>query len=201
LRQTRERAGISLRGLARAAGVSPSLISQVENGRVMPSVGTLYAIANELGLQVDELFRDTEAALAKPDPGQAIKPAAQTSVQLRKGRKTIRLASGVCWERLTPQPDEELDFLFVVYDVGGESCAPDSLIRHGGKEYAIVLNGRLGVQLGFDEYDLGPGDSIVFDAQTPHRLWTIGNKPAQAVWVVLNRHSDTRSAKPSRRAR
>src|SRR6266853_760872 len=56
LRLARERKNMSVRGLARYVGVSPSLVSQIERGRVMPSVGTLYSIANELGLVVDDLF-------------------------------------------------------------------------------------------------------------------------------------------------
>src|SRR5438552_4385736 len=56
LRQAREQKNMSVRGLARYVGVSPSLVSQIERGRVMPSVGTLYSIANELGLVVDDLF-------------------------------------------------------------------------------------------------------------------------------------------------
>src|SRR6202158_4691480 len=57
LRQARERKGMTVRGLARYVGVSPSLVSQIERSRVMPSVGTLYAITNELGLVVDDLFK------------------------------------------------------------------------------------------------------------------------------------------------
>ena len=61
LREGRERKGFTVRGLARYVGVSPSLVSQIERGRVMPSVGTLYAIANQLELVVDDLFRDAGA--------------------------------------------------------------------------------------------------------------------------------------------
>src|SRR6202165_4428277 len=56
LRLAREQKGLSVRGLARYVGVSPSLVSQIERSRVMPSVGTLYSLANELGLVVDDLF-------------------------------------------------------------------------------------------------------------------------------------------------
>ena len=52
--------------------------------------------------------------------------------------------------------------------------------RHGGKEYAYILRGHLGIKIGFEEFELGPGDSIAFDAQMPHRLWTIGPEPAEA---------------------
>ena len=96
------------------------------------------------------------------------------------------------WERLTPRPDPEVEFLYVVYEVGAESCDKDSLIRHGGKEYAYMISGRLGLKIGFEEFEMGPGDSITFDAQMPHRLWTVGRDPAEALWVVLNRHGDNR---------
>jgi transcriptional regulator with XRE-family HTH domain len=193
LRGAREKAGVSVRGLARKLGVSASLVSQIEHGHVMPSVGTLYAMANELGLLVDDLFRDGDAA-TQPDRS-AGGTATPGPVQRSRGRETIHLSGGVRWERLTPTSDAEVEFLYVVYDVGATSCEEDALIRHGGKEYAYMLSGRLGIRVGFEEFELRPGDSISFDAQNPHRLWTIGNRPAVAVWVVLNRHADRRRRK------
>ena len=190
LRQARERRGFTVRGLARYVGVSPSLVSQIERGRVMPSVGTLYNIANQLELVVDDLFRDAGAPRADR---AKVSEDARDPVQRAKNRNTIRLAEGVRWERLTPQPDPEVEFLYVVYEVGAASCDQDSLIRHGGKEYAYMMSGRLGIKIGFEEFELGPGDSITFDAQMPHRLWTIGKKPAEAIWVVYNRHGDSRT--------
>jgi mannose-6-phosphate isomerase-like protein (cupin superfamily) len=160
----------------------------------MPSVGTLYTIANELGLVVDDLFRDKETASRRGrDRGDGLDDSADAVVRPGR-RKVIRLAGGVRWERLTPRPDKEVEFLMVVYEVGASSCPEDSLIRHGGKEYAYMISGRLGIKLGFEDFELGPGESITFDAQVPHRLWTIGHEPAVALWVVLNRHGDSRTA-------
>jgi transcriptional regulator with XRE-family HTH domain len=190
LRQGREQAGMSLRGLARDVGVSPSLVSQIEHGIVTPSVGTLYAIANALGLVVDDLFRDAGKAKRPMRRNGAL--AAKGPVQRARERKTILLSGGVRWERLTPTADAAVEFLHVVYDVGATSCADDALIRHGGMEYAVILSGRLGIRVGSADYELSAGDSITFDAQNPHRLWTIGTEPAEAVWVVLNRHDDAR---------
>ena len=192
LRRAREQAGESVRGLARRVGVSPSLVSQIELGRVQPSVGTLYAIANLLGLSLDDLFRAGEAA-AQDQVRPAAAGAASGPVQHGHDRKALKLASGVCWERLTTKPDEEVEFLNVIYAVGGASCPEESLMRHGGHEYAVIVSGRLGFKIGFEEYELGPGDSISFDAQMPHRLWTIGDEPAVAIWVIVNRHGDKRA--------
>jgi transcriptional regulator with XRE-family HTH domain len=195
LRVARERKGMTVRGLARYVGVSPSLVSQIERGRVMPSVGTLYALTNELGLVVDDLFKGSEAK----SKGRERAPHTESSfIDIQNPmitpdqRKTISLADGVRWERLTPVPDKDLEFLIVVYKVGAESCPKEALIRHGGKEYAYLISGRLGIRISFEEFELRPGDSISFDAQMPHRLWTVGREPAVAVWVVLNRHSDNR---------
>jgi transcriptional regulator with XRE-family HTH domain len=183
---------MALREMARRAGVSPSLISQIERGLVAPSVGTLYTVAAVLGLVMDELFRDTKQAdglLGQPDDAlQRHGP-----VQRSGNRKRIRLAGGVEWERLTAGPDDEVEFLYVTYGSGAESCPENSLFRHGGKEYAYILEGRLGVQIGFERYELGPGDSISFSSQLPHRLWAIGDKPAIAIWAVVNRSEDVRN--------
>ena len=45
---------------------------------------------------------------------------------------------------------------------------------------------------GFDEYELGPGMAISFDASAPHRLWAIGDEPAEAIWIVVGRQNDGR---------
>ena len=188
LRAQREQLGLSLRELGRRIGVSASLISQIERDKVNPSVGTLYLLVRELGLGMGDLF-STEPA------GPFLPPAASPLVT-PDTRALINLESGVTWERLTAAADPGVEFLRVIYDVGSESCPEHSLIRHAGKEYAYLIAGRLGVQIGFDRYELHPGDSISFNASSPHRLWTIGDRPAEAIWVVAGRQDDSRLPQP-----
>jgi transcriptional regulator with XRE-family HTH domain len=190
LRAERERLGISLRELARRVGVSPSLVSQIELDRVNPSVSTLYALVTELGMTMSDVFVDSrrEERTALPFDGLAERP---------ETRRVISLASGVRWERLTRESDRDVEFLYVVYPVGAESCSEHALMTHGGREYGYVSSGSLGVQVGFEQYELGPGGSIAFDSSSPHRLWTIGDEPVHAVWVVIGRESDPRTAPPS----
>ncbi|MCI0636026.1 MAG: cupin domain-containing protein, partial [Actinobacteria bacterium] len=97
------------------------------------------------------------------------------------------------WERLTPEANPGADFLYVVYDVGGSSCQGDRFIRHSGREYGLVLSGTLEVTVGFDTYELGPGDSICFDSTVPHCLRNAGSKPVHGVWFVIGRQSDQRA--------
>ena len=185
LREARQARGLSLRALAERLGVSPSLISQVETGRAKPSVSTLYAIASELGISLDELLFIDARRPAAGAGSELVLP--RDPVQRAGSRKAIRLASGVVWQRLTTESIPSVDFLEVTYEVGGASSPADEFQRHGGQEWGYILSGRLGVTIGFDDYELGPGDAIAFDSTTPHRLYNAGNQPVHGIWFVLGR--------------
>jgi transcriptional regulator with XRE-family HTH domain len=198
LRSERERQEISLRELARRLAISPSALSQIETGRSRPSVGTLYAIVTELDMSLDELFgapRAGGAAASRAAAHGASADDAACLVQRGDSRKGLELESGVRWERLTPTAEPDADFLYVVYEVGGASSRPGTHMRHMGREYGLVLSGRLRVTIGFDEehHELAPGDSIAFDSARPHRLENIGDEPVEAIWFVVGRsRSDVR---------
>jgi DNA-binding XRE family transcriptional regulator/quercetin dioxygenase-like cupin family protein len=208
LRAERERQRIGLRELARRVNVSASLISQIELGRATPSVGTLYSIVNELNMSLDELFFEENGTgggrgrSPGPVPRQAVPADAEPPPPVRTPRVThvssgpvvrsderqsIHLGSGVTWERMSPDTEHGVDFLYVVYEVGGASAPERALIRHGGREYGHVLTGRLGVTVGFDTYELDPGDAISFDSTMPHRLFNIGDTTVTAIWCVVGR--------------
>jgi transcriptional regulator with XRE-family HTH domain len=194
LRSERERHGLSLRELARRLEISPSALSQIETGRSRPSVGTLYAIVSELDMSLDELFGSQRSPAAAPRAPDGAEQTGATLVQRRDMRKGIDLESGVRWERLTPTAEQDADFLYVVYEVGGASSREGTHMRHMGREYGLVLSGRLRVTIGFDEeHELGPGDSIAFESSRPHRLENAGSEPVEAIWFVVGRsHSDAR---------
>jgi transcriptional regulator with XRE-family HTH domain len=192
LRAARESQGISLRRLAGQLDLSASALSHIETGRSRPSVSTLYGIVTQLGISMDELFADLPGAPARferanGDRSAKGRPVKAQVVQRAARRRAIELESGVRWERLTPETENGLEFLFVRYSVGGSSGPGESFMSHGGRELGLVLSGRLRVALGFEAYDLDPGDSISFDSTVPHRLSTIGDEPAEAVWVVQDR--------------
>jgi transcriptional regulator with XRE-family HTH domain len=204
LRAAREQKNIGLRELARRLGVSPSLISQIETGKTEPSINTLFAMVSELELSVNEIVFDPAR-----DPGRPAGKAARRSraasgrrsgesaradtpgspVQRSANRTSISLESGVGWDRLTAQPDHNVDFLYLRYPPGSESTPPHSLMRHNGTEYGYVLSGRLQVSLGFDNYVLEPGDSISFDCTQPHRFSAVGDETVEAVWFVVGRRN------------
>ena len=199
LRTERDRLGLSLRELARRLEVSPSLVSQIETGKIQPSVRTLYAMVSELGVSLDLLFAADEqegepagADLRADDTSQRRERATvgQGRVQRAAGRRVIELEAGVQWERLTTWNDRDVDFLYAIYEVGGASSPEGKLVRHNGREFGIVISGQLGVTVGFEEHVLGPGDSISFESTIPHRLHNDGDAVVNAIWVVLGRYHE-----------
>lgn len=102
-------------------------------------------------------------------------------------REVLQLDSGVTWELLGQLPHTHVDFLRITYAPGGSSSSGGMLMRHSGTEFGHVLSGRLTLTLGFEKYELGPGDSVCFDSSTPHAYANHGTEPAVGVWFVLER--------------
>jgi mannose-6-phosphate isomerase-like protein (cupin superfamily)/DNA-binding XRE family transcriptional regulator len=208
LRVAREQRELSVRELARRIGCSASLISQIERGISVPSVGVLYSLATELDTSLDHLLFGAEprrplAAAPGPDAPGVVAPGsvapgsvapgsvapgsvAPGIVQRAAGRNIIDLASGVRWERLTPGADAMTDFLEVIYSPGGHSTDERRPLRHDGHEYGLVISGTLQANVGFESYELGPGDSIAFDSATPHEYLNKTGEPVHAIWVVVH---------------
>ena len=184
LREDRSAAGIRQRELARRLSLSPSMISQLESGLSKPSVGTLYAIVTELDVSLDQIIRGEQFTFDQTE--RSVQDGPTPSPLLRPSeREAIELASGVRWEELTAETEPGVDFLHAIYEVDGASTPDESLMRHQGREYGYVISGTLGVQIGFDDHSLEPGDSIGFDSTRPHRLYNKGDVPVHAIWLVL----------------
>ena len=166
---------------------------------MQPSVRTLYAFVSEFGVTVDEVLFDqappSRGGRPQPCPSRPGRGGPGLAVQRADGRPAITLNSGVTWERLMFWGDEDVEFMEATYEPGGASGPADALVRHSGHEFGHVLSGTLRVVVGFDEFVLGPGDSITFPSSTPHRLSNEGTETARAIWVVRGR----RGAESARR--
>jgi transcriptional regulator with XRE-family HTH domain/quercetin dioxygenase-like cupin family protein len=213
LREVRQEQHMSLRELANKAEISASMLSQIETGKVFPSVRSLYSIATVLGVSVDYFFPDQENDGAKTAVVMVNNAGSMTASELRdakvKGtaemnagyphpeptsspivhanaRPTIELNGGVTWSRLTAHAESEAEFLEINYAPGAMSGA--NMSHHEGREFGLVLEGELVIELGFDSLTLKAGDSIILESTTPHRLINKGTKHMRAVWVVLSHH-------------
>jgi len=199
LRLVRSSRQLSVRELARRVGCSASLISQIERGVSVPSVGVLYSLATELGTSLDyllfgsgpgpEAYAEDAASAAAPEPRTPVSgTTAPLPAIVQRGcdRRIIDLASGVRWERLTPQSEAMTDFLEVIYSPGGHSTDERRPLRHDGREYGLVISGTLTANVGFESYELGPRDSIAFDSSTPHEYLNKTGDVVRAIWVVVH---------------
>lgn len=202
--------GTSLRALARRVGISASFLSQVELGRAVPSIGTLYSIVSELDLSMDGLLGSGPSADVSEQnaPARATMPAAVTASATKSTPNTYARGDGIAripgtqratdrprisvegvqWERLTTRDDPLVEFLRVTYGAGSESCSPDNMMRHAGWEYVHLLSGRLDIQVGFDADTYEAGDSVNFESSVPHRLSNPYEEDCVALWVVVGRH-------------
>jgi mannose-6-phosphate isomerase-like protein (cupin superfamily) len=72
----------------------------------------------------------------------------------------------------------------LIYSPGAESHS--ALYLHSGMEMVLVLSGRMDIFVGFERYELGPGDSICFPSTTPHRYVNPSrDETVRAVTVIL----------------
>ena len=191
VRELRTASGLTVRELARRVGVSASHISQVERGIGSFSVPALYAVASELGVQMHEILDPkappvaAEPLVAAADVGGDL--VARGIIQRAGEHPSIKLSSGPRWSRLTAMGEADAEFLEVTYAPGTE--APAEHIVHQGREYGVVIEGRLSVEVHGEATTLAPGDSIVFDSGLPHRFWNEGDEEVRAIWFVRDRDS------------
>ena len=195
LRERRFAVGMSLRELARRIEVSPSLVSQIETGKIQPSVRTLIAIVSELGLSVDHIFERAglgsgPAAASEPARRGTLDAGGAAGVFRADQHSVIRLQAGVEWQRMTTWEDPPVEFIIALYAPGASSSPDGTLMRHSGREFGMVLSGTLHVTVGFEEHVLEPGDSISFSSTVPHRLHNEGSVEVRAVWVSHGRYGE-----------
>ncbi len=196
LRRARIKRSMSLRSLAAEVGVSPSLISQVETGKTQPSVSTLYALSSYLGLSMDDLLdsdTDIQEDVASPFPTDSRHHTPQPPVQRSRDNPRLEMDNGVRWERLAIGEGGPTEPLLVTYSPGASSSIEGKLMRHGGFEYAYILEGELTLQLEFDTYILAAGDSLQFDSVRPHMYTNHGAVAAVGVWHVVGRRQQNQS--------
>lgn len=175
IRERRESRGLTLTSVAEAIGVTPSLLSQVENGKAQPSLNTLRGVAEHLHLSVDALLG--LGASAAP-PGHAV-------LQARADGESFEVSGGARWERLGGSLDRAFELLRISYPPGAASTPGEARVRYPGYEFGVLLSGELTLQLGFETIPMTAGDSVSFDASEPHRYENAGDEEAEGVWISV----------------
>ena len=175
--------------LATALGVRPQIFFDVPATPI--GVGAAEVPAAASGAEVAAPCPDSRLigiAQAASDPRARPDgpPPAIWSLR-RANRPTLRLTQGVTWHLLSPQPDEDLEFMEIEFPAGASSG--EEMFTHQGRELGYVLEGELTIEVGFERHVLGPGDSIGYESTTPHRISNRGTVPVRAVWINCKRRA------------
>lgn len=172
LRAVRERRGETIRAVAERAGVSESLVSQIERNRVMPAVDTLLRLAEVQDIDLEYLFSD----FRRRKPVTIVRKADRP--RFEKG--------GVVYEQLSKSVDKDRTHGMEAYylEVAPGAEKGSSEYGHIGMEMGIVLDGGGELRIGGETHTLAAGDSCSFASDVPHALANTGKKTLKAYWVV-----------------
>jgi transcriptional regulator with XRE-family HTH domain len=169
IRSLRTSQGRTLADVAGAAGVSISLLSQVERGLSDPSLDSLRDIAEALGTAPFRLLADGHAGL-----GIVVRAGA--------GRRLALPDSDVEYEYLTLSPNLPFEIFRWTLRAGGVSAREPR--THGGTEAMLLSSGAVSIRIGSDEYDLDAGDLVLLDAMVPHQVRNRVTTDASGVSIV-----------------
>ena len=178
LRELRTKRGLSIRSLADMAGLNFNTLSLIENGKTSPSVSTLQQIAQALEIPITAFFENI--------------PLRNDLIYQKPGRRPLArfehghfedLGQGLTLGRGLP--------LLMTLEPGADSG--DTAIVHTGQEFVYCLDGHLNYTVAEKEYDLIPGDSLIFQAHLPHRWGNRGNIPSSSILILCPADEDDRS--------
>jgi transcriptional regulator with XRE-family HTH domain/mannose-6-phosphate isomerase-like protein (cupin superfamily) len=204
IRVARKGQNVSLRELARRAGISASALSQIETGKTRPTVKTAYEIARQLGVALADL----SAGVSSPggagfhaETGSFPPPAGQGDVVSdglaahmrqavefipREAQQVVDLQGGEQFRVLSGHSLPGANCLLLTYESGAVSPPGEEFVRHSGHEFNYVAAGRLVIEVGTQRFELKPGDTLTFPAKTPHRLSNPWAETAELVCVFIS---------------
>lgn len=147
---------LTLQELADKSGVSKGLISQIENGRSIPSLPVMFSIIQSLEIAVSEFFKDLNL----------IEPTiiVQSGTDYEAFKKED--ARGFHYKRMLTRSIPACTVDFVILDL--EPGAYREEVSTDAFEYKYILKGEVAYRINGDTYLLREGDSLFFDGRLPH---------------------------------
>jgi transcriptional regulator with XRE-family HTH domain len=174
VKQLRAERGWSLEGLARASGVSRSMLSDIEREQANPTLAVTLRIARAFGLSLGELLES---------PGAS---AAITVIRAGDRAYLYRSDPDVQIRTLSPlHLEKDVELYEIRLQTGGAlRSAPH---YEGTREFLAVQKGQVRVESAGDTESLGAGDSATYRADVPHAIVNSGRGEAVVFLVVIYR--------------
>ncbi len=175
VKAVRKQQNITVLELSKKTGISPGMLSKIENGLTSPSLTTLQTLSEALSVSLTSFFRRFEeqrsAVLVKAGSGMDVDRAGT-----RAGHQYNLLghvgsnASGVIVEPYLIELTTESDTF--------------ATFQHDGIEFIYMLEGEVDYHHAGQVYRLEPGDSFTFDADAPHGPGKLTTLPARYLSII-----------------
>ena len=166
LRRIRKEYGLSQRQLARQSGVANATISQIEAGKLNPTVSLLKKVLDGLPMSLGQFFGDPV------ELPQRVFFRAEELIEIADGGVSFRQVGSNLSQRA-------IQLLKECYQPGAGTGK--HAITHEGEECGIVLTGRLEVTVGEESALLRAGDAYYFNSHQPHSFRNPGNEPCELI--------------------
>jgi transcriptional regulator with XRE-family HTH domain len=179
VRRHREKVGLTLAELAKAADLSAGMLSKIENGATSPSLATLQALSKALQIPFTALFKGYEefrdATFVKAGQGLTIE---------RRGTR-----AGHQYQLLGHSPHGPVMVEPYLITLSKETDTFPTF-QHAGTEFLFMLEGNVVYRHGDKSYDMHPGDALFFDAEAPHGPEELRKLPARYLSVISYRRDE-----------
>lgn len=179
VKRNREKVGLTISELAKAAGMSPGMLSKIENGATSPSLASLQALCNTLQIPITHLFKGYEefrdATFVKAGQGLTIE---------RRGTR-----AGHQYKLLGHSPHGPVMVEPYLITLTNESDTFPAF-QHAGMEFLFMLEGNVVYRHGEETYDMHTGDALFFDAEAPHGPEELKKLPAKYISVISYRREE-----------
>jgi transcriptional regulator with XRE-family HTH domain len=179
VKRFREKLGLTISELAKAAGLSAGMLSKIENGATSPSLSSLQALGKALQVPVTSLFRTFEetrdASFVKAGQGLTIE---------RRGTR-----AGHQYQLLGHSPHGPLMVEPYMITLSHHSDVFPTF-QHAGLEFLYMIEGNVVYRHGDKTYDMYPGDSLFFDADAPHGPEELKVLPIRYLSVISYRREE-----------
>ncbi len=166
LRRIREGLGLSQRQLARQSGVANATISQIEAGKLNPTVSMLKKVLDGVPIGLGEFFGEAFEAKERNFF------SADELTEIADGGVSYRQVGAHLANRA-------IQFLQECYQPGAGTGR--HALTHEGEECGIILKGRLEVTIGDETRILSAGDAYYFQSHQPHQFRNPGNEPCELI--------------------
>jgi transcriptional regulator with XRE-family HTH domain len=173
VREFRKRTAVGISELARRAGLSPGMVSKIENGAISPSLASIRALARALQVPVTSLFREfdeiTDATFVRAGEGTLVhRDGLSIAHEYRVLGQTT--AKGIAVEPY-----------LMTFDVGSRVMP---FLHRAGTQFIYVLEGRLSYRHGNKTFLMSEGDSLLFQADVPHGPEELLSTPVRYLSVL-----------------